>query len=254
MTCENCGTELVDNTAFCENCGANVKEQDITEAQANREPVESKQDPAPAGIQVSSNIIRDSNGVMRWIYEFSLWKNPTVLFTIWKVLLIASGFVGMLLFFVTLGEDLPEALRVGLMVFGISAGIITALMLITYPVFCLINGGKYCVLFEMDQKGIKHEQLDKQFEKAKALGLLTAFVGGVSGNLTTAGSGLISAARKSRYTTFSKVRRVTIREKRNVIYIGEALEQNQVYAEAEDFSFICDYILEHCSKNARIRR
>ena len=203
------------------------------------------------GINISPNLLKSSDGTIRWIYELSLWKNPTIILTVWKVLLISSIFVSLLVFFVTLSEGLFEAVKISFPVFLISISIVTGLMLIVYPVFCIINGGKYCVLFEMNNKGVKHTQLDRQFNKAKAIGLLTVFVGGVTGNLSSAGAGLLSASRQSMYTPFKEVSRISVKKRWNVIYIGTRLEHNQVYTATEDFQFIYEYIREHCNINVK---
>lgn len=253
MFCENCGCELAEKSVFCLNCGAKITGSQEPEASFVGEPEKETPDPAPADVHISPNLTRSPDGTIRWIYELSLWKNPTIILTVWKVLLICSGFVGLLMFSVTLGDGFGEAIKISLSVFGMTAGIITGLMLVAYPIFCAANGGKYCVLFEMDHKGIKHTQLSRQFDKAQAMGLLTAFVGGIKGNFSAAGAGLLSATHNSVYTSFNKVKKVSVKEKRNVIYIGETLEQNQVYVETADFRLVCDYILEHCNKKAKIK-
>ena len=38
------------------------------------------------GKKVSENIYLCPDGVYRWIYEFPMAKNPTILITVWKVL------------------------------------------------------------------------------------------------------------------------------------------------------------------------
>lgn len=253
MFCKNCGCELAEKSVFCRNCGAEIDRSRDPEVLSVREPEKEAPDSEPAGIHISPNLVQSPDGTIRWIYEFSLWKNPTVLFTVWKVLLISCGFVGLLTFFVALGEGLGEAMKISLPVFGMTAGIITGLMLIVYLIFCAVNGGKYCVLFEMDHKGVRHTQLGRQFEKARAMGFLTAFIGGVAGNLSAAGAGLLSASRQSIYTSFKSVSRISVRERHSVIYIGTLLEHNQVYAEAGDFSFVCDFIIGHCSKKVKIK-
>ena len=253
MTCENCGCELTEKSVFCLNCGVEINRPKKSEAQFVHEPEKEAPDPAPADLHISPNLIRSPDGTIRWIYELSLWKNPTILLTVWKVLLVSCGFVGLLMFFVTLGDGIGESVKISLSVFGMTAGIITGLMLVVYPIFCAVNGGKYCVLFEMDHKGVRHTQLGRQFEKAQAAGLLTAFIGGVTGNLSAAGAGLLSASRQSMYTSFKSVSRISVRERRGVIHIGTLLEHNQVYAQAGDFQFICDYIFEHCGKKVRIK-
>jgi hypothetical protein len=64
---------------------------------------------------------------------------------------------------------------------------------------------------------------------------------------------MLAASRQSMYTAFKDVTSVKIRERRNVIYLGEALAQNQVYAEAEDLPRVKAYILEHIRKDVRVR-
>ena len=38
------------------------------------------------GEKVTENIRRCPDGVYRWTYEYKMLKNPTVMFTVWKVL------------------------------------------------------------------------------------------------------------------------------------------------------------------------
>lgn len=59
------------------------------------------------------------------------------------------------MFFVTLGDGIAESVKVSLSVFGMTVGIMSCLMLIVYPVFCAANDEKYCILFEMNEKGVK---------------------------------------------------------------------------------------------------
>ena len=48
-------------------------------------------------------------------------------------------------------------------------GVMTGLTILGYIVYVLMVGGKYIVLFEMDEEGVTHTQQPKQFTKAKAL-------------------------------------------------------------------------------------
>jgi hypothetical protein len=126
------------------------------------------------------------------------------------------------------------------------------LLIIAYVFVGFLYGGKYYVLFKMDDKGVNHIQLDKQYKKAQALGFLTALIGLSSGNLTTAGSGLMAATKQSLYTSFKKVKSIKVAKARNTIYVNETLSRNQVYVANEDFDFILEHILNHCPKNIRV--
>lgn len=202
--------------------------------------------------RVSPNVTQNDNGDLFWMYELSMWKNPTLLITSWKVLMLVCGLLGMFVFFITLGEGFMEAVREALMIFGLIAGILTGLLVIAYPILSLTYKGKYCVLFEMNETGVKHTQLKDQFKKAQALGFLTALLGAATKSYSTAGAGLLAATKQSQQSTFANVKSVKIKEKRHVIYVNETLNRNQVYAEPEDFIFIRDYIVAHCPKNSKI--
>lgn len=202
----------------------------------------------------ANTITQGPDGTIHWIYEFSFWKNPSILITTWKVLMLSTAFPFLLVFFLTLAEEgFMEALGVAVPIFGMIALGVSVLMGIAYLIVGLIYGGKYIVLFRMDEKGIDHIQLQKQYDKARAMGLLTAAIGLAGGSLTTAGAGLLSASRQSMHTTFSKVRSVKVKERRNILYLNENLNHNQVYIGDEDFAFVRDYILSRCPKNIRIR-
>ena len=82
-------------------------------------------------------------------------------------------------------------------------------------------GGKYIVLFEMDEKGIVHMQEPKQFKKAQRLGAVTAMAGAAGGSLSTAGTGMLAASRNSSTSEFSKVRKVKPRRWLHVIKVNQ---------------------------------
>jgi hypothetical protein len=203
--------------------------------------------------RVSPNVTQNDNGDLCWMYELSLWKNPTILITCWKVFMLVCGLIGILVFFLTLGKGFMVALREALMVFGLIAGILTGLLILAYPILSLTYGGKYCVLFEMNEIGVKHTQLKSQFKKAEALGFLTALLGAATKSFSTTGAGLLAATKQSQQSTFANVKSVKIKEKRHVIYVNETLNRNQVYAKPEDFPFVRDYIVAHCPETAKKR-
>ncbi len=40
--------------------------------------------------RVSPGVLSGEDGVLRWVYEMNMWKNPTLVITIWKVLLLCA--------------------------------------------------------------------------------------------------------------------------------------------------------------------
>ncbi|MBO4212582.1 MAG: hypothetical protein J5894_00535, partial [Clostridia bacterium] len=64
-------------------------------------------------------------------------------------------------------------------------------------------------------------------------------------NFSTIGAG-IAASRTEMYSEFSKIKKIKVYPRRNLIKINETLEHNQVYAADVDFEFVKNYICEHC--------
>lgn len=217
--------------------------------------VSSTDRPARAGEEKvgGTDIMVDEEGGMRWSYQYSFWKNPSVLITTWKVLMFALSFPALLAFVLGLENGIVEAGKTSLMILGTGALVLTGLLAMAYVLIGWSYEGRYYVLFKMDKKGVHHIQLKSRYDKAAAMGLLTALIGLAGNNYAVAGAGLTSAMRQGLYTDFSRVRSIKVREKRNIIYVNEALSRNQIYAEDGDFSFVRDHIIEHCPKGINIR-
>ena len=54
--------------------------------------------------------------------------------------------------------------------------------------------------------------------------------------------------KKNSYSDFKKVKKIVLKPSRNVIYLNQALERNQVYAEPDSFQQVADYIIQRCPK------
>ena len=196
----------------------------------------------------SPNITRGKDGVLRWVYEFSLYRNPTILVLVWKIFFFI--FLGMYLFMVLfeIGDGIGKALT-GLapVFFGLIGGMLV-LSTIAYYLYALMMGGKYCVWFEMDEQGVKHTQMPRQFKKAQILGHLLLLAGATTGNVGAAGQGLLVGSKQSTYSKFKQVKTIKPDRKRQVIKVNSSdLVHNQVYAEAADFDFVLNFIEEHAA-------
>lgn len=196
--------------------------------------------------RISENIFLCEDGKYRWIYEMSLFKNPTVIILVWKIFFFIL--LGIFAFIMLMdvfsgymnGERFLETLKIlGYFIIGM-----TVLCALGYLLYAAIMGGKYIVMFEMDDKGVNHKQLPKQAKKAEWISLLTVLAGLASRNPTTVGVGLISA-RSEMYTRFANVRKIKAYPNRDLIKLNERLMHNQVYAAKEDFEFVYGYIKDH---------
>lgn len=205
------------------------------------------------GEQVSADVFISEDGVLRWVYELSMWKNPTILLTVWKVFALGALVPGLVVFFGLIGDGFVDALLISLRITGITLGVMTVLVFISYAILAVMNGGKYCVIFEMDKKGVVHTQMQKQFEKAQLVSMMAIAAGLAEGNASAAASGLLASSKQSQYSQFSKVKSIIVKEKRHVIYVNETLIHNQVYADPEYFAFVLDYILKYCGEQVSVK-
>lgn len=186
------------------------------------------------------------DGKYRWVYEINLFKNPMFFLLVWKIFFFI--FLGVFVIvnisdYIKWGaektvENLPF---LGYLLVGM-----TAVVGLGYLIYAAIMGGKYIVEFEMDEKGFVHRQTASQAKKAKAIGRATVMAGAASGKASTIGVG-IAAQRTEMYTEFSKAKKVKPYPRRHVIKVKETLEHNQLYAPKEDFAFVLDYVVSHCS-------
>ena len=254
MFCPECGHLIPEDSIFCEHCGLRLETASDEDIQyvSGKTQIESEKEISVQKTGDGGLLCPD--GKYRWVYEFDMLKNPTILFAVWKVLAISGGIVCVIGFHVNLfsgdlwyGFDLPGTIRF----IAILAGIMLVISIVGYLIVACTYGWKYMVLFTMDEDGVEHRQMKKQFNKAKALGWLSAFAGTASGNAGRVGTGILAATRDSSTSEFKNVRKVKAVRRRHVIYVNQLLAHNQVYAQDEDFDFVRNYIVEHCP-NAKV--
>ena len=109
-------------------------------------------------------------------------------------------------------------------------------------------GGRYSVLFRMDEKGVSHTQLPRQYKRAQALGTIATLAGLLTGNYAAAGAGMLSASRSTMHTSFKKVSAIKPRPRQHTIKLRSGLMHNQLYTAPEDFDFVLGFIQEHAGK------
>lgn len=232
---------------YCKHCGKQLNEtvQDSSEIPKEDASILEKQEK----YSFSPNIVEGQDGTMRWSYGMNMWKNPTILISVWKVLMIGAMFPVILMTFLTLFEDgLVEGFTIFFKMLVLMSCIMSGLALIAYPIVAIMNGGRYQVVFELDSKGISHIQMEKQFKKNQVMAFITVIAGLASGNPQEAGAGLLAGSKQSSYSNFSKVQKIIAQKSRHVIYVNEGLQHNQVYVAKEDFEQVKVYIGDHCKK------
>ena len=122
---------------------------------------------------MSENIKKCDDGTYRWVYEFKMLKNPMILLGVQKIFLFIL--IGMWVVFgiFRIGRDgLVGAFVAQTKELLIPAAVLFVLSILGYILLACIYGWKYCVLFEMNETGIRHIQMEKQYKKAQAIGWL----------------------------------------------------------------------------------
>lgn len=281
--CSQCGKQLPDEAKFCFSCGAAANTpvppasavpatpMPATPQDANPQPSTPPPPPVNAGTdapqaaqvtgkkkkrmsydneELMKGVTLCDDGKYRWIYPLNMWKNPTILFLILKIFFwIFFGIWAMMVLFhgFDWGWKWDEIWGMTWPIL-ILMGVFAVISLLAYAIVAGMYGGKYTILFTMDEHGINHEQIPEQAKKARKLGMLTAGAGAAGGSLSTMGLGISVASRTSMYSNFASVRSVTRGKWGNVIKIREILSNNQVYVRDEDYDFVYNYIREHCPR------
>ena len=180
---------------------------------------------------MQTTIARSPDGKYRWTYEMSVITNPTIFLTVWKILAVISAFIFLFIFISDIShtDRLPNDLKF----FAIYLVGMTAMVWIGCLIYSLIIGGKYCAEFEMDENGITHRQAEWQAKKLqKAMRFSLRYR---------------TMTRTEISSDFSRVRRIKAYPRRNTIKLDEPFAHNQIYVSDEDFEFVRQFIIIHCS-------
>lgn len=242
MYCKACGKEIPVNSKFCSFCGESV----VVVTPSNI-PLKSFNQKI-----FSDNIVLCDDDIYRWTYRMNVWKNPTILITLWKVFFIGGMFPVLLVTILELVESgFSDAVNVFVPMFTGMLIIITAFDIIAFPIIIFMTGGSYQVVFELNDKGINHIQMDEHLKKNQVISMITILVGTAAGSPGTTGAGLLASSKQNSYSDFAKVTKIVAKPSRHVIYVNETLEHNQVYVDKEDFEQVKTYIEQHCKKAKR---
>ena len=108
MFCEKCGEKRIGNELNCLSCGHPFPNEPEDSISMKDESVQS---------QTNGNITITGDE-LQWLYAFSFWKNPTILITTAKVLLISLFVPTIFMFVITLQDGFVEALTISAMILG----------------------------------------------------------------------------------------------------------------------------------------
>ena len=175
----------------------------------------------------------------------SLLKDWSIFWLVMKVFIGVILGMGVIGFIIELFGD--HEYRFIFEMMGIMIGIFAVLGILGYLLYAAIMGGKFCVLYTMDDAGILMEQQAKQAKKAEIIADLLVLAGALSGNVTTVCMGLSSARRTSMYSTFKGTKKLTAMPKKEVIKMDAPMDHNRIWCEDDDdYNFVWNYIKSRC--------
>ncbi len=203
--------------------------------------------------QVTENITRQGDKY-RWIYNVNLWTDTFVPVMVLKIFLLASLVPALIVFLANAFEGYPaEGLRAFITVYGISVGIVIALLIIAYPIFVLAKGGRYSILFEMDDQGINHIEIPPTVKHSDLMRWAGFATGLIAGNPTLMGANLLAMSKSQMYSTYSYISKVINYNRKGVMkIICTDMTRNLIYTQPADFDFVRQFIIGNCSKDVKI--
>ena len=249
--CPNCGSQLPDEARFCGSCGATIPaaEAPVQQADPQAPPAPDPQPEAPAyqppaPEQLTGAVQLCQDGLYRWVYEVKMLKTPAILVTLYKIFGIVIAAVWLLICIMSGFDNFLELTKWFLVILAGFA----VLVALGYLIVAAVYGGKYCVLFEMNEAGLRHIQVPRQYKKAQVLSFIAVLAGAIAGNPTVSGAGILSASRNSLATDFRKVRTITPVPAQHLIKVNSPFSKNQVYVDDEGYDFVLNFIRSHCPK------
>ncbi len=195
-------------------------------------------------------IKRSDDGKYRWNYKVNLYTNPSILILVMKVMLLTIFITWLIAVLACMGtRDFWFSglitLSKGL---GIAMAILFAISIPSYYIYALIMGGCYSINFELDEKGLLHEQAPFQQKRAKIISILALIFGALAKNRGAMSSGLASGRPARMYSDFSKVSSIKPVRKHCLINVSGRGIFNKVYVNDKDFDWVLDFIRSHCPK------
>ncbi|MEA4833149.1 hypothetical protein SDC9_81737 [bioreactor metagenome] len=198
------------------------------------------------------SIILGDDGKYRWVYDLNLYKTPIILFMLWKIIgLILSG-IWLFIVLISSGDFgfWPDGFLSQFRFFIIFIPGFLVFTTVCYYIYVLFIGGKYCVMFEMNEKGIRHTQAPQQFKKAQALAAITAITGIAKKAPGITGAGILAGTKQSIYSDFKSIKTIQVYKRQGIIKLNSPFCKNQIYVVKEDFNFVLEYIITHTKATA----
>ena len=193
------------------------------------------------------------DGKYRWVYKVNLFTNLIHLKRLWTVamrVVVCAWIFVMIVLVGTYGFAVSGLLAVTVAILK-GAAIALGAIALAYLIWAVSMKGRYCILYELDDRGIYCIRLAPQFTYERVCVYLDDYLSG-----TTGGEMLFKAEREASKVVNSDFRAVSgIRasERRNIIKLGGPFARNRIFTEGADFALVIGTISGNSSPQARRR-
>lgn len=207
----------------------------------------------PKEKDISQRVKLFADGKYHWRFEVNMYTNYSILIDVYKAMGVTVVITGFIVFLIVAcaGGLSVDGLLGSLQTMLVVGGIFLVLCPLGYLLYALFMGGKYEMLFTMDEREVVHQQSAKATKKAQKIGMLTSLAGAAARRPGVVGAGMMSASRTTMTTTLTDVRRLIPCRRQHLIKVNERLSKNRVYVSDEDFDFVYQYLCEHCPNAKR---
>ncbi len=232
MYCHHCGSTLTPEARFCPSCGAKtggepVKMQTVQtmvpsqpSPPDDKAPVISPPPPPPhrqsqAGLQTPGKPGENPPGGIGWNAAVPIFRGE-VFRQLGLVIGIPFGLLAIFLLVSAGGEP-----------YGFyGAGLITALLFLTWLFIRIVYRGKYDAEFVLDEKGALYRTEAKQAKKNRLINSLTVILGFLSGKPVVAGAGMLAGSRQNVFISWKRLTKVTYKPHSRTILLRAGWAEN----------------------------
>lgn len=194
------------------------------------------------------------DGMYRWESSINLWKNASVLWPIYRAVLIFFGLMSALVLVIAWQQG-----QLGDMVYlfqwlGFVLAVFAVVMAAIYLAVGLWMGGQYHVRYEMDENGIRRIPLIREKKQRSPKYVALSLINRLKGAEVVPPHNYLVKGRNERLYAFDRLQKVAIRQKAGKITLHPAYFSADIYPPGEGFLFVRDHILNHCPRRVKIIR
>jgi hypothetical protein len=189
------------------------------------------------------------DGLYYWVHSTFLWKDPFTFLRMAKIVLVIGILPGLAILVFDLITGSPMK---GLVSFfqltGICLAILALLFAIAYPFFILVKGGRFTVLYRMDESRFSRMEMPESARRGRWIMELGVLLG-------TWRNSIDFSEPDFNLSEFKDVRRIIVYRRHSGLKLFlRGISRELIFTRPEDFDFIRDLIIKNCPPEIKIEQ